>query len=154
MLKNLVFLFRGFERPEEVVPLPSPSGGLSARKTVRWTVFSEDGPAGPRTVAAGRKRSFPCSLFPVPCSLFPPGHSYGPKTIPTPYSLLPTPSSPLFPVPCSLFPRSPNNSKDGQAMRLSVFLSGTKEISSRRPCRPCRSCRFRRASPSGFPPVQ
>lgn len=28
--------------------MPSPSGGSSARKTVRWTVFSENGPAGPR----------------------------------------------------------------------------------------------------------
>ena len=31
--------------------LPSPSGGSSARKTARWAVFSENGPAGPREVA-------------------------------------------------------------------------------------------------------
>ena len=44
------FPFRGFERIQK----PSPLGGSSARKTTQWVVFSENGPAGPRTVAARR----------------------------------------------------------------------------------------------------
>ena len=36
--------------------LPSPLGGLSARKTARWAVFSEGGPAGPRKVSRRQAR--------------------------------------------------------------------------------------------------
>ena len=43
-------------RPEAFRPqVKSDKGGSSARKTVQWTVFSENGPAGPRGYWRGKQ---------------------------------------------------------------------------------------------------